>query len=151
MKKEARITQMFQETQVALGGHLILEVWSAPYKAVDPQLEFRIRRQSEVEGETISLKEPDAGMLLDMLGRALSSVNQPGPYDRAAMSKRIAAKYRGEASVDDTNNLVEQIADYAAGELEKAGFEVPRDMTDQTIPYMKSITKRVAARYLKID
>jgi len=53
---------------------------------------------------------------------------------------RVAAEYLGEAAVQDTNALVENIADFASGELEKAGFKVPADMTDQTIPYMQAIT-----------
>ena len=56
---------------------------------------------------------------------------------------RVAAshiRYRGEASVDDTNALVENVADFAAAELGKAGFNVPADMIDQTIPYMQTIT-----------
>ena len=53
---------------------------------------------------------------------------------------RVASRYLGIASVDDTNALVERIADFAAGELTKAGFNVPADITDLTIPYMQSIT-----------
>ena len=72
---------------------------------------------------------------------------------------RVASRYLGTASVEDTNALVEHIAELAGKELEKAGFKVPRDMTDQTIPYMQAITtapwgggpvEKVAARYLGV-
>ena len=69
-------------------------------------------------------------------------------------------EYKGEASVDDTNALVMNLAELASDELAKAGFKVPYDMQDQTIPYMQAITtapwgggpaERVAARYLRQD
>lgn len=76
---------------------------------------------------------------------------------------RVAAKYveyKGTASVDDTNALVMNIAMFSRDQLDKAGFNAPADMEDQTIPYMQAITtapwgggpkadaKKVASRYL---
>jgi hypothetical protein len=76
----------------------------------------------------------------------------------SGLSTKIASRYLGAASVEDTNALVENIALLAGKELEKAGFKVPRDMTDQTIPYVQDITtapwgggpaEKVASRYLR--
>ena len=86
----------------------------------------------------------------------------PDPQKKeASMAARVASRfmeYKGEASTDDFNALVINIAGLAGDELEKAGWKRPSDMADQTIPYIKDITtaewgggpkvSRVASRYL---
>lgn len=113
MKKRAEVDVVYREKQKTLDGEMVVEVYTPAEYEIDQNLEFQIHILEGQERRAIALMEPDAGMLLDMLGRGLSAVNQPGPYDRAAsISKRVAARYMDrQANIRVLQRMLGKVAD----------------------------------------
>jgi hypothetical protein len=112
MKKRAEVDVVYREKQKTLDGEMVVEVYTPADYEPSPHLEFQIHVQHPHGKEAVALSEPDAGMLMDMLGRGLSAMNQPGSMDReASISERVAARFVREANVRVLHRMLQKVAD----------------------------------------